>query len=216
MNENLTQNQLSETEQPGKPVHADNEAITDNLTENKVSEKEVQTQEGQSSDPSNLILGKFKSVEDLSNAYKELEKFQGIQSEELGNLRQNSVLLNNIQNAWQKENAIRDGADILKEAAKKYNQPEYFQDPSFRELYREAFLALGKNLDTDRFINLIEGYVSSRLFAREKMQAANNETEKDIESINFEKNNTSSLVPPKKKLHEMTDQELNELLEKFI
>ena len=178
---------------------------------------EKQTDEGQAhSAPSEMILGKFKSVEDLSKAYQELEKHQGVQSEDLGTLRQNSVMLNNITQAWDRVKAVKDAEKELKEAAIKYNTPQYFQDPSFRELYKEAYLALGKNLDADRLINLIEGYVSSRIFAHEKENAKKSETQKVTDSMNFSKNGTSSFTPPKKRLDEMTPKEVDDLLERLI
>ena len=83
--------------------------------------------------PSELILGKFKSVEDLSKAYQELEKHQGLQSEELGILRQNSAMFKGVQQAWAKEREVKEAEAEIKEAVKKYNTPEYFQDPSFKE-----------------------------------------------------------------------------------
>lgn len=182
-----------------------------------VSDNSQETAEGQAEyAPSNLILGKFKSVDDLSKAYKELEKHQGIQSEELGELRQNSAMFNNIKQAWEKEQAIKNAEEELKQAASKYNTPQYFQDPSFREMYKEAYLALGKNLDADRFINLLEGYVSSRIFALDKSRAANSETQKIIDSMDFSKNTVSSIDPPKKRLDEMTSKEVDELLERLI
>lgn len=180
------------------------------------AEEKTSTNEGQSNDPSELILGKFKSVEDLTKAYQELEKFQGTQAQELGNLRQNASLLKDISQAWEKEQAIHDAQKDLQEAAKKYNKPEYFQDPTFREIYKEAYLALGKNLDTDRLVNLIDGYVSSRIFAYKQAQSANRETENAISGMNFEKNNKSSIVPPKKRLDEMTPQEVDELLDRIL
>jgi len=183
---------------------------------NAEANEQTSTTEGQSSDPSELILGKFKSVEDLTKAYQELEKFQGTQAKELGNLRQNASILGNISQAWEKEQSIRDAQNDLKAAAEKYNKPEYFQDPSFREIYKEAYLALGKNLDTDRLINLIDGYVSSRIFAYKQAQSAKNETQSAIDGMNFEKNNKSSLTPPKKRLDEMTPQEVDELLDRIL
>lgn len=194
-----------------KEVVLEPEKVSDNSNNNQI--------EGQANNeaPSEeLILGKFKSVEDLSKAYKELERHQGIQSEELGELRQNSAILNSIKQAWEKENSIKNAEAELKEAAKKYNSPEYFQDPSFREMYKEAYLALGKNLDPDRFISLLEGYVSSRIFALEKSKAANSETQKLVDSMNFSKNNVSSIIPPRKRLDEMTSREVDELLDRLI
>lgn len=38
-----------------------------------------------------------------------------------------------------------------------------FQNPAFAELYGEAFLALGENLDTQRFITLLDNYTTSLL-----------------------------------------------------
>ena len=177
----------------------------------------AQTEEGQAQTaPSEMILGKFKSVEDLSKAYQELEKHQGVQSEELGALRQNSVMLNNITQAWDRIKALKNAEKELKEAAKKYNTPQYFQDPSFREIYKEAYLALGKNLDADRLINLIEGYVSSRIFANERKRAAESENQSAINSMTFSKNEKSSITPPRKRLDEMTPKEVDDLLERLI
>lgn len=173
--------------------------------------------EGQAqSAPSELILGKFKSVDELSKAYKELQKHQGAQSQELGELRQHSAMLNNINELWNREKEIQEAREELTGISQKYNKPEYFQDPSFREIYKEAFVALGKKLDTDRFINLLENYVSSRIFAKEKASSAKNETENAIGTMTFSKNNSSSLTPPKKRLDQMTPKEVDELLERLI
>lgn len=173
--------------------------------------------EGQAqSAPSELILGKFKSVDELSKAYEELQKHQGAQSQELGTLRQHSAMLNNISELWNREKEIQEAREELTGISQKYNKPEYFQDPSFREIYKEAFVALGKKLDTDRFINLLENYVSSRIFAKEKASSAKNETENAIGTMTFSKNNSSSLTPPKKRLDQMTPKEVDELLERLI
>lgn len=176
-----------------------------------------QTSEGQAEKaPSELILGKFKSVDDLSNAYQELERHQGFQSQELGKLRQEALKIENITKGWAKEKEIQDAKDELIGISQKYDKPEYFQDPAFREIYKEAYLALGKNLDADKFIGLIENYVASRLYAKEREKAAQSETEKALKGMAFSKNNTSSITPPKKRLDEMTPKEVDELLERLI
>ena len=166
--------------------------------------------------PSELILGKFKSVEDLSKAYKELEKFQGTQSEELGLLRQKASLSEDVIKAWEHQQQIEKAQESLQQIAQKYNSPQYFQDPSFREIYKEAYLALGENLDSDRFVKLIEDYVSSRILAKEKSQAVAKENNSAIDSMKFSKNEVSSLTPPTKRLDEMTEKEVDELLEQLI
>ena len=212
--EEILQKNVS-AEQSNEPVNN----YAENSSHVQAETKNAQTSDiaGQSNmDPVNLILGKFKSVDDLTKAYQELEKNRGLQSEELGHLRQNSAMLNNINKVWEKQNQIMEAKDELMAASEKYNTPEYFQDPSFRELFKEAYLALGKNLDADRLVNLIEGYVSSRIFALEKSKAEKSETEKALGSVAFEKNSKSNITPPKKRLDEMTREEVNELIDKLI
>ena len=184
-------------------------------TEN--SNTETAQNEGQAqSAPSELLLGKFKSVDDLTKAYQELERHQGFQSQELGQLREQGAAINNITQLWAKEKEIQAAKEELMQASQIYDKPEYFQDPAFREMYKAAYLALGKNLDADKFIGLVENYVASRIYAKEKEKSAKNETEKAISSMTFSKNNTSSLTPPSKRLDEMTPKEVDELLERLI
>ena len=148
-------------------------------TEN--SNTETAQNEGQAqSAPSELLLGKFKSVDDLTKAYQELERHQGFQSQELGQLREQGAAINNITQLWAKEKEIQAAKEELMQASQKYDKPEYFQDPAFREMYKAAYLALGKNLDADKFIGLVENYVASRIYAKEKEKSAKNETEKAI------------------------------------
>lgn len=211
MEENQLFNQVELVENSEPTYNVDNSENSQTVISKE------QNNEGQATNaPSNLILGKFKSVEDLSKAYSELEKQQGVRSEELGNLRQNSAILQNISEAWKRENEIKNSENNLKEVVEKYNTPEYFQDNAFRQIYKEAFMALGNKLDTDRFINLLEGYVSSRVFALEKSKAINSENTKAIDSMGFERNSQTSFSAPKKRLDEMSSKEIDELLDKLI
>jgi len=183
-----------------------------------VQDVESTLDEGQSQDPSNeLILGKFKTVEDLSKAYSELQRHQGQSSKELGELRRENQSINgfkeNLESLIELQNSIQ---EVLVADKDKYNQPEYFQEPTFRELYKEAFMALQGNLDTDKFVNLLEGYVQSRVNAYEKSKSAESETQKVLESMTYEKNSKSTFTPPKKSFDEMTPQEVDELLERLI
>lgn len=172
-------------------------------------------EEGQADAPSeNLILGKFKSVEDLSTAYQELQKLQGNQSQELGNLRKNVGMFNAIQEAWLKERELKQNEAFLKEATSKYSN--YFLDPSFKEMYKVAYNALGTNLDTDKFVELLEGYVSSRIFSYNREKSAQAETDNAINSMTYSKNPSSSFSPPKKSLDEMSKEEIDALLDKYI
>ena len=187
------------------------EPVSDN------SEEVSQTQEGQAENaPSELILGKFKSVDELTKAYEKLEKFQGLQSQELGRLRQQNNEINDITKIWQSQKDIEAAKEALETISQKYNTPEYFQDQAFREMYKEAYKALGNNLDADRFVNLIENYVTSRIYALEKTKSAQSETEKAIGTMSFSQNKTNSITPPRKRLDEMTPKEVDALLERLI
>lgn len=210
----MEQNQLSEKEVQSElsepEVHSENSQNSE--TQSKTNS---QQQEGQSDDPSSeLILGKFKSIEDLSNAYLELEKLQGNQSAELGYLRQNSNAINMINHSKELMQNIIYNQDNLKEVSQKYK--DYFNDPSFRELFRTAYLAMGSTLDVDKMVNLIEGYVSSRIFAHDKSKAELAETQKAIGSLKFDKNETVTKTPVKKRIDEMSAKELDELLDRLI
>ena len=188
-------------------------AVPETYTENTAVQN---VPEGQASAPSELILGKFKSIDDLSEAYKELEKLQGNQSKELGNLRQQSEMIKNINQAWEIIKGLNDDSENLQAVAEKYNSPEYFQNPAFREIYKEAYHAFGKNLDPERLVNLLDGYVSSRLLAHEREISAKKENQNAVDSITFSQNGKSYIAQPKKRLDEMTPKEVDALLEKLI
>ena len=216
MEENLIQ-QESEVLEPEKsePENSDNSAaFSQNNTDSK-----TQINDGESvKDPSeNLILGKFKSVKDLSKAYEELQKHQGQCSAELGSLRQELASMNEFRQNLDKVNDIQNKMmPAIKEAKEKYNTPEYLQDPTFREIYREALFALGENLDTDRLVNLLESYVSARIFAHDQKAKANQETQQVLDSMSYSKNPKSSLDKPKKTLDEMTEAEVDEMLDRLL
>lgn len=222
MEENQTQLQNSFAE-TSEPVYTDNSSFTTNETANSAENQ----QEGygqsraQAQDPAkpsqDLILGKFKSVEDLTKAYEELQRYQGVCSEELGELRKNTMAINQAKENLALIEKYRRGYETrIRQDQEKYSGPEYFQDPTFREMYGEVFKVFGENLDTDRFVNLLEGYVSSRILANEKKKSAKNETEQVINSMSYSKNSKSSITPPKKRFDEMTQEEVHELLERLI
>ncbi len=205
----MEENKQVSYEENSEPTSVDNSEFSEHQA----------SYEGQSdNDPSeNLILGKFKSVEDLSKAYEELQRHQGVCSEELGDLRKNSLAFKQAKENMELLQKYQRGFENrIRQDQEKYNAPEYFQDPSFREMYSEVFKVFGEDLDTDRFVNLLEGYVSSRIFANEKKKAAKNETEEVLGSMSYSKNSKNSFTPPQKRFDEMTPKEIDELLEKLI
>ena len=205
-----------------EPILVDNSEIEEN--DDSDSSSNENQEEGQSfdaemlEDPSEeLILGKFKSVEDLSRAYEELQKRQGQSSEELGNLRKEIAGINEVKENLNFFNAKKEEyLETILRDKEKYNLPEYFQDPTFKEIYQEALYVYGADLDTERMINLIEKYVSTRIQAHEKSKLAKNETQKVLDSMSYAKNPNSKFAPPKKSFDEMTPQEVDELLDRLI
>ena len=141
MEENQIQTELeTSTNQIDEPISVDNSEIEE--VENVESASEPLSEEGQSfeteiveEDPSEeLILGKFKSVEDLVKAYEELQKRQGQSSEELGNLRKEMAGVNEIKNTLSFFNAKKDEFfETIQRDKEKFSSQGYFEDPVFKE-----------------------------------------------------------------------------------
>ena len=180
----------------------------------KTAECQPQSEEKSVSDPSALILGKFKSTEDLTQAYKQLEKLQGNQSSELGMLREKVASMNQNNELLKVLKSVYENKDLIQESVKKY--PEYFSDPSFKQLYTEAYRAFGAELDVDKLVNLVEGYASARIFAYEKSKQAEAETKKTISGMKFDKNDKTVSTPVRKSIQQMSPKELDEMLDKLI
>jgi len=208
----MEENQLFE--QQAELENLEPEKISENSKSQEVSSVEKQSAEGKSSDPSKLILGKFKSTEDLTKAYQELEKLQGSQASELGTLRTNLAGMRDMQNVLNQFQSILGNQEALQETAQKYK--EYFQDPSFRELYTEAYRYLGNELDTERLVNLVEAYATARIHAHEKSRLAKEENQKATGGMKFDKNDKNTKTHVKKSIQDMTPQELDELLDELI
>ena len=201
-----------------EPINVDNSE--NDISNSIISNEEVISENGQSisHDPSsNLLLGKFKTVEDLSKAYEELQKYQGYCSEELGTLRKQLSEMKNFQEQLENLKTINTQfSEIVSRDRAKYDSPEYFQDPTFCEIYKEALMVFKDNLDTDKLVTLLDSYANARIFANEKKKSAQNETQKVLDSMTYSKNPKSSFNPPKKRFDEMSEKEIDEMLERLI
>ena len=219
-NQIQSESEISTTSQD-EPLIADNSS--EEQVENLNNTKEIQTQNQEngesfetSKDPT-LILGKFKSVQELEKAYEELQKYQGRSSEELGSMRKELSNLGDFKNLCDFYQTMQNEyIEIIERDKAKYSAPEYFQDPTFREIYKEALLTFGSELDTDRMISLLDTYVEARIQANNKKKSAQCETQNVLDSMTYSKNPKSAITPPKKRLDEMTEQEVDELLERLI
>lgn len=220
MDENLLQQETQQdsTNQQLEPEISENSQSETVETASEAANLAPNAGESVEADPAQgLILGKFKTVDDLSKAYEELERSQGRHSDELGVLRKEANALKQLQEVCSMyQNSYYNITAACQRDMEKYNSPEYFQDPTFREMYREAVCLFGEDFDTDKFVNLLETYVSARIFANDRKKAANNENQQVLNSMNYSKNSKSSFTPPKKRFDEMTDKEIDELLERRI
>ena len=219
MDENLvSQDKQAETAESAMPNNFEN--IEDKAI-SKVTEKiDSKIPQGQSedSDPKDeMILGKFKSVEDLTKAYEELQKRQGKSSQEVGSLRKDLADYSNLKEISGMLNSYQNSIiPVIQRDRDLYNTPEYFQNKVFKEMYTEALMAYGDNLDTDRMISLLEAYVKDRISIYEKDKSAKSETQGVLDSMLYSKNSKSSITNPKKTLNEMSDDEFRESIRKLI
>ncbi len=217
MEENLatqeTQNLTAENSMPNNIDNIENDAKNDKMIDSRQSDGQ-----SVSKDPKDeLILGKFKSVEDLSKAYEELQKLQGKSSQEVGNLRKDLADFSNLKEVSGMISSYQNSIiPVIKRDRELYNTPEYFQNNVFKEMYTEALMAYGDNLDTDRMVNLLETYVKDRITLYEKEKSAKSETQGVLDSMSYSKNLKNSITNPKKTLNEMTEDEFRESIRKLI
>ena len=188
--------------------------ISENNTD--VSQTQV-SQQGQNSENSELILGKFKSVEDLTNAYKNMESQHGQQSKEIGELRKKAEMLDGLQKKFNKQVELFSGAkEYVTNIVNKYDKEQYFKNPEFNKLYQEAFTALGTNLDTDKFVTLLDNYVESRIGLHEKEQSAKSETENAKSQMQFSDSAIKKETKALPKVQTMTPEMVDAFVAKYI
>src|SRR5574344_298948 len=167
-------------------------------------------------DNHDLILGKFKSIEDLASAYKNIQSQQGQQSKEIGELRKKAEMLDNIQKQQVEfSEAYTKAKEYLNNYFPKYNKDEYFKNSDFNSLYQEAFNAMGTGLDTDRFVSMLDKYVSSRINLYEKAKSAKNENETAKSNMQFSKSSKES-KPALPKLDSIPENEIDKIVAKYI
>ena len=224
MEENQIQTELETSDVLfDEPTSVENSSLEQD--EDTVIEENLLQEEGESTgleedfvDPSEeLILGKFKSVDELIKAYQELQKHQGHSSEELGSLRKEMATLTGFKEDMNRYKSLqKEYFDVIQRDKEKYLSKGYFENPTFKEIYKEALGVFGANLDTDRMIDLLENYVETRIEANEKRKVAEKETQKALDAMTYTDGSKATFIPPKKRFDEMTEKEIDELLERLI
>ena len=177
----------------------------------------VQLEETSPPKQEELILGKFKSVEDLTNAYKNMESQYGQNSKELGELRKKAQDFEALQKYNEEQGTKYSTAkEYLDKILPQYSTEEYFGNTEFIQLYQEAFNAFGPELDTDKFISLLDGYVSARVNLLEKAKSAKLETEKAKSQMQFSSSDTQKTQAPIPNLATISQKDLQEYVAKYI
>lgn len=117
-----------------------------------------------------------------------------------------------------KNDEMQDNQDkykYLSENLIKYDTDEYFKNESFKDLYTEAFNLLGTKLDTPKFIDLLDKYVSSRMDIHSKNLAAKKENDSVTDSFDF-KSGLSKKEDKKLRFQDIPEEELEKYIAKYI
>jgi len=97
----------------------------------------------------------------------------------------------------------------------KYNTDSHFQNKEFRNLYSAAYDALGANLDTDRFISLLDNYVESKINAYNDSISLKKENQDMTDKLQFQsgKQTKSEKIP---RMQDIPPEELEKYIAKYI
>ena len=113
--------------------------------------------------------------------------------------------------------AVKNSAsEYLNENVNKY--ADHFKNPAFAELYGEAFSAFGVNLDTDKFVNLMDSFADYVL----KSAGINNGIKNDNISATDEIAGLSSMgghtqnSASEKSVLDMSEAEMNKVINKYL
>lgn len=205
-----------QTNQDENVVNQTKDETTISNNENSQKTETDKKDENPIDNKSDLILGKFKNYEDLKTAYQNLQKQQGEQSVELGNLRKLKQVLQEVV-AKQKEEEAKEleKQEYVNNYLAKYDNENYFQNDAFKNLYSEAFQALGTNLDTDLFVQKLEDYVLSRIMLKEQLKNAQDENKSATDSLSFSKGETKK-SDKKLRFQDIPPEELDKYIAKYV
>lgn len=189
----------------------------DNKIENLNEANENNNVNQSDNNENDLILGKFKSVDDLADAYKNIQSQSGQQSKELGELRKKAEIFDNLQKQITESGSkIQEARNYFSQVVPKYSNDEYFKNNEFTNLYKEAFSALGVNLDTDKFITLLDKYVNSRINLYEKNKSAKSENEYIKNQMKFSESAPKNIQSSIPKLDNLSNEEIDAYVAKHI
>lgn len=96
-----------------------------------------------------------------------------------------------------------------------YNSDNYLKNQDFMNLYNEAIDILGEELDTKKFINLIDKYVESRMLADAKARSAKDENSSITDSLAYNAG-VSAKTKDNLRFQDLSDEELPLYIAKYL
>ena len=198
---------------PEKNVGSLNPTSSQNVVQNLVKSAIANVVQ----DGSSNINGKFKSIEHLAKAYKELERKYGQQAQELGELR---VIAE--EHSAQKQNQERlqkqlvEFQNFIQAIPEKYHSDNYLKNREFRNILKSAYEGFGNKLNIDSMVDLLEKYVDARNSLALKVSAIGSEADDATDLLGYSTNKISKFNAPKKRLSDMTPEELDKALDELM
>ena len=163
-----------------------------------------------------LLAGKFKSVEDLSRAYIELERKFGLQAQEVGELRRLAEEYSvHKQKCSRTQQALTEFQNFIQNMPEKYHSDNYLNNREFREILKAAYDGYKGNLNVDAMVNMIENYMNARSSMAKKASAISDEAALATDMLAYS-NGQSKFKGPKKRLTDMTPEELDKALDELM
>lgn len=198
MSENLEVNQVeASVENPEVLLKESENLKTQNVESTEVCiEKDVSSDTNQKSDS---------GQEKINNEDFSIEQIKGIVN----------ILKDFVDKKRASIDEINNKREYLEANLSKYDSENYFQNDSFKTLYANVFEKLGTNLDTGKFISLVDDYVNSRIEAFSKMKSAENENRSLTESFEFQ-SGKSPKTDRKLRMQDIPENELEKYIAKYI
>ena len=93
---------------------------------------------------------------------------------------------------------------------------KYFNNSEFTDLFKEAFMMIGPNLDIDKFVSMLDKYTAARISLNDKQKAAQKETENAKSQMQFSDSATKKNQESVLNLDKLTPEEIDAYVAKHI
>jgi len=114
-----------------------------------------------------------------------------------------------------KQTAAENRKKFIESSLADYDQDRYFKNQDFINLYSEAVDVLGDEIDTKKFIELLDKYVDSRIAFNNKVRSAEDENSSVTDSLAYD-GGTSGKPKEKRRFQDLTPEELPKYIAKYI